>query len=369
MPSPTDDAFATTLQLHAGPVRGRLARLTGDHALAEDLWQDTALRAWAKAPRDAPAAVLVAWLHRTATRLGIDELRRRGRRPTATLDALAGVVQEEPEGAQDARAALAALTPHQRLVLLLRFELGLELSELGALLGVGPDAARKRVARARAAFAAALHEERREDDRPTVLVLMGADDVGPYRAWLEAAGARVRVVDGERSGLDLAGADALVLSGSVTDLHPRTYGAARDPRTVEPSFTRDLRDMAVLRAALAEDLPVVGVCRGAQLLGALSGGALDQHVEHHGGDVPHGLVTAPDSAVRRAYGTAPEIVSAHHQAVRSTGPGVRVTATAPDGLIEAVEVPGRRLALGTQWHPERGGGEGLAQLIVDEAAA
>lgn len=293
MSFPTEDSFATTLQAHAGPVRGRLARLTGDHALAEDLWQDTALRAWAKAPRDVPEAVLAAWLHRTATRLGIDELRRRGRRPTATLDALAGVVQEEPEGAEDARAALAALTAHQRLVLLLRFELG----------------------------------------------------------------------------LDLAGADAMVLSGSVTDLHPRTYGAPRDPRTVEPSFTRDLRDLAVLRAALTEDLPVVGVCRGAQLLGALSGGVLDQHVEHHGGDVPHALETAPDSAVRRAYGTAPEIVSSHHQAVRTTGPGVRVTATAPDGLIEAVEVPERRLALGTQWHPERGGGEVLARLIVDEAAA
>jgi gamma-glutamyl-gamma-aminobutyrate hydrolase PuuD len=79
--------------------------------------------------------------------------------------------------------------------------------------------------------------------------------------------------------------------------------------------------------------------------------------------------TAPGSAARRALGDGLEVISDHHQAVRRLGRGLRVTARAPDGMIEAVEVPGRRLALGLQWHPERGGGDLLADLLVDAATA
>jgi putative glutamine amidotransferase len=177
----------------------------------------------------------------------------------------------------------------------------------------------------------------------------------------------VRIHGPDKAGLDLAGADALVLSGSTTDVHPRTYGEPLDPRSVDPDLNRDLRDLAALRIALRDDIPVVGVCRGSQLLSVLFGGSLSQHVEHHEGDRPHLVTTASRSAARRALGT--EVVSDHHQAVRRLGRGVRVTATAPDGMIEAVEVPGRTLALGLQWHPERGGGEALADLLVDAAAA
>ncbi|TML05881.1 MAG: gamma-glutamyl-gamma-aminobutyrate hydrolase family protein, partial [Actinobacteria bacterium] len=99
------------------------------------------------------------------------------------------------------------------------------------------------------------------------------------------------------------------------------------------------------------------------------GGSLSQHVEHHEGDRPHIVATAARSSARRALGARVEVVSDHHQAVRRLGRGLRVTATAPDGMIEAVEVPGRRLALGLQWHPERGGGEALADLLVGAATA
>jgi hypothetical protein len=111
------------------------------------------------------------------------------------------------------------------MLLLLRYEGGLSLREVGRLLDVSEDAARKRVARAKAAFRDALADAEKADERPTVLVLMGHDDPAAYERWLEAAGARVRRLDLDQPGLDLAGADALVLSGSKTDVHPRTYGA------------------------------------------------------------------------------------------------------------------------------------------------
>jgi putative glutamine amidotransferase len=357
--------FETRLLDAAAPLGPRLERLLGDRHAAEDARQEALLRAWRSAPRHLGPEALRAWLHRTATNAALDELRRRRRRPELPEEHDVAAPDLDRDG--DAAAALARLTAHERLVLLLRFEQGLSLRELGELLDVSEDAARKRVARAKAAFAAALAEQRGEDRRPTVLVLMGDDEPGPYRTWLEAAGARVRFWGLDRPGLDLAGADAIVLSGSVTDVHPRTYGAARDPRTVRPDLHRDLRDLAALRRALREDLPLVGVCRGSQLLSVLFGGDLDQHVEAHGGDRPHAVHTAHGSLARRVLGEAPEVVSDHHQAVRTLGRGLRVTATAPDGLPEAVEVPGRRFALGLQWHPERGGGEGLAAALVDAA--
>jgi putative glutamine amidotransferase len=353
-------------------VTARLQRIVGDSALAEDLCQETLVRAWRRAPRELPPERLRAWLHRTAANLAFDELRRRARRAEVGFDddSLAGMGEPDaPLAGADVRAALAGLTPHQRLVLLLRFEQGLSLRELGALLDIGEDAARKRVARAREAFAAALREVRAPDRRPTVLVLMGREDPAAYTRWLEGAGARVRLHGPDQAGLDLAGADALVFSGSMTDVHPRTYGQALDARTVEPDLTRDLRDLAALRIALRDDIPVVGVCRGSQLLSVLFGGTLSQHVERHQGNRPHAVATAPGSAARRALGAGVEVVSDHHQAVRRLGRGLRVTARAPDGMIEAVEVPGRRFALGLQWHPERGGGESLAELLVDAAAA
>ena len=360
-------AFEHVLQDQAAAITRRLTRMLGDAATAEDLCQDALLVAWRKAPRDVRPEQLRAWLHRTARNLALDELRRRGRRETAPLaDDAQAPHADADDGA--AAAALAALTPHQRLVLLLRFEAGLSLRELGALLDVDADAARKRVSRARAAFVAALREVRSEDERPTVLVLMGREEPGLYAEWLRGAGARVRFCGPDQIGLDLAGADALVLSGSTSDVNPRLYGAPADPRTVVTDLPRDLRDAAAMRRALASDLPVVGICRGAQLLSVLFGGSLTQHVEDHV-DVVHAVTTAPGSAARRALGARPAIPSDHHQAVDRLGRGLRVTATSPDGLVEAVEVPGRRLALGTQWHPERGGGEPLARLIVEAASA
>ncbi|MCW2995421.1 MAG: hypothetical protein JWQ18_2916, partial [Conexibacter sp.] len=275
------------------------------------------------------------------------------------------------------RDALATLSAHQRLVLLLRFEAGLSLREVGALLDLSEEAARKRVARARAAFLDAYNNASADDARPTVLLLLGREEPGPYERWLTAAGARVRTLTGTQAGLDLAGADAIVLGGSETDVHPGLYGEAAGPHVRHTDLTRHLRDLSALRHALATDLPVLGVCSGTQLLNVLHGGTLHQDLPTSGvagldHRDAHAVATSDGTLARRLLGDAPAVVSEHHQAVRTLGRGLSVTSTAPDGLVEALEVPGHRFALGVQWHPERcedGAGLRLGEALVEAAAA
>jgi RNA polymerase sigma factor (sigma-70 family) len=377
----TSPQFETVLTEQIGPLTRRAARMVGDAQTAEDLRQETLARAWRSAPRDLPAGALRAWLHRTTSNLALDELRRRRRRGELALgDAGLPAAQTEP-GDRTARDALAALTAHERLVLLLRHEAGLSLREVGDVLDISEEAARKRVARARTAFSAELERLRAEDRRPTVALLMGgpsSDAADPYVAWLERAGARVRIIRRDSVGLDLAGADALVLSGSTADIDPRLYRQARSPRLGPVDLHRDLRDLQALRAALRSDLPVVGICRGAQLLNVLHGGDLHQDMDEAGLDArghrmeSHGVHTGEGTVVRRALGRTDTVVSWHHQAVRRVGTGVRVSARAADGLPEAVEVPGRRFALGLQWHPELGerpGDARVAETLVEAACA
>jgi putative glutamine amidotransferase len=369
--SPT--SFEALLVAQTATVTRRLRSVVGDLETAEDLCQETLSRAWRGAPRDADPDRLRAWLLRTARNLAVDELRRRARRRQVALS------DELPAAPADgdalAREALAALTPHQRLVLLLRFEAGLSLRELGAALDITEEAARKRVARAREAIAQAHAELTAGDRRPTVAVVLGRDDGAAYRAWLERAGARVRMLERERPGIDLVGIDAVVLTGSETDIHPALYGQRPGPDVCDPDRYRDERDLAVLRQALRGDVPVLGVCRGTQLLNILAGGDLVQHLDagvlaaHR--DEQHAVETARDSLLREPLGARTPVCSAHHQGVARLGRGLRVAARAPDGLVEALEVPGSRFALGVQWHPERDGGpesERLAEALVRAAA-
>ncbi|WCB96400.1 glutamine amidotransferase [Baekduia alba] len=375
--------FDAILTEQTGPLTRRLTRMVGDRETAEDLRQETFARAWRRAPQGAEAPVLRAWLHRTATNLALDELRRRRRREHVPLHA--GLVDpggSADEAARDPRLrdALGQLTAHQRLVLLLRFEAGLSLREVGELLDLNEDAARKRVSRARAVFLEAYAAAGAPDERPTVVLLLGREDPAPYEAWLAGAGARVRTLTGEQAGLDLAGADALVLGGSETDIHPSLYGEPVSPHTLRTDLTRHLRDLAALRHALTTNLPVLGVCSGAQLLNVLGGGTLHQDLPASGFDAldhrdAHDIATGDGTLARRLLGTAPAVVSEHHQAVDRLGGGLRVTSTAPDGLIEALEVPGHPFALGVQWHPERcadgaeGTGRRTAEALVDAALA
>lgn len=375
--------FDAILTEQTGPLTRRLARMVGDRETAEDLRQETLARAWRGGPRGAAAPVVRAWLHRTATNLALDELRRRKRRDHVPLHAeLADGATGQDAGRRDPllRDALAALTAHQRLVLLLRFEAGLSLREVGELLDLSEDAARKRVARARAAFLEAYENAGADDVRPTIVLLLGREDPAPYETWLHASGARVRTLRGDQAGLDLAGADGLLLGGSETDVHPGLYGEAAGPHLRETDLTRHLRDLSALRHALRTGLPVIGVCSGTQLLNVLHGGTLHQDLPAGGYDAldhrdAHDVATAGGTLARRLLGGTPGVVSEHHQAVKTLGRGLRVTSTAPDGLIEALEVPGHRFALGVQWHPERcadgpdGVGRRMADALVEAAAA
>lgn len=370
--------FDAILTEQAGPLTRRLARMVGDRETAEDLRQETLARAWRGGPRGAQAPVVRAWLHRTATNLALDELRRRKRREHVPLHAaLADAHGDDGQRDPLLRDALASLTAHQRLVLLLRFEAGLSLREVGELLDLGEDAARKRVARARAAFLEAYHQAGADDARPTIVLLIGHEDPAPYEAWLRRSGARVRTLAGSRAGLDLAGADGLVLGGSETDVHPSLYGEPVGPHVGATDLTRHLRDLAALRQALRTGLPVIGVCSGTQLLNVLHGGTLHQDLPADGWDAldhrdGHAVATAGGTLARRLLGDQPRVVSEHHQAVKRLGRGVRVTSVAPDGLVEALEVPGHPFALGVQWHPERCEGDvgrQMADALVAAAAA
>jgi putative glutamine amidotransferase len=168
----------------------------------------------------------------------------------------------------------------------------------------------------------------------------------------------------EEAALLLADLDGLVVTGGAFDIPPERYGEARRPACGPSKPKRTDAELLMLQAALEAGLPVLGVCGGMQLLAVSQGGKLWQdlpadlgvrgHEQPPPKDVPsHPVEVVPGSLLARLVGTAPlRVNSTHHQAVREPGRGARVSARAPDGVIEAIELPDRPFALGVQWHPE-----------------
>lgn len=350
----------------------RLCRLVGDPEHAADLTQEALLRAWRSAPRDLPTPRQRAWLHRTGTNLAVDALRQRARRPSRPLhETDAPATGWEPTEAEGAREALGRLSAHERFVLLLRFEEGLSHREIGALLDLGEEAARKRVTRARASFITAWRAVR-ADQAPLVLLVEGEGDPASYRRWLQASGARVRVLRRGAVEREVALADDLVFCGTYADVAPASYGQPVRADIREADASRDRRDLQALRLALADGLPVLGVCRGAQLLNVALGGTLHQELRGSGVSgldhdrEQHPVLVSRASRLRRATGPQMVVRSDHHQAVDRLGRGLVVTGRGPDGVVEAVERPGRQFVLGLQWHPERAS-SGSAGAAVAEA--
>jgi putative glutamine amidotransferase len=168
----------------------------------------------------------------------------------------------------------------------------------------------------------------------------------------------------EAAAAYLALLDGLVLTGGAFDVPPELYGEARRPvcgetKPVRTAFERDL-----LEAALAARLPALGVCGGMQLMNVVRGGTLYQDLASDAGlrgheqaapkDVPsHEAVVAAGTHLAALVGAgALPVNSTHHQAVKDPGHGVLVSARAPDGVVEAIELPDLPFALGVQWHPE-----------------
>jgi len=159
----------------------------------------------------------------------------------------------------------------------------------------------------------------------------------------------------------LDGLDGLVITGGK-DVDPARYGQAPHPKTDEPRHDRDEWELALLAAALKRGLPVLGICRGAQVLNVALGGTLHQHLPDVVGHSRHQAGNAVFSTSRVHVATGTRLATLiggysdeqcyHHQAIAELGKGLIASARDSDGVIEAIELPGDTFVVAVQWHPE-----------------
>ncbi|MBA8950905.1 gamma-glutamyl-gamma-aminobutyrate hydrolase family protein [Actinomadura namibiensis] len=164
----------------------------------------------------------------------------------------------------------------------------------------------------------------------------------------------------------LARCDGVLLPGGG-DLHPRHYGAATAHETLyDVDEAQDAFDLAVAAYALEAGLPLLAVCRGLQVVNAVRGGTLHQHLDPDHRHVVHEVVPEAGTLPAKVTGADALRVSCyHHQGVAVLGEGLAVTARAGDGTVEAVEAPGAAgWFLGVQWHPEDTAAVGPAQQAI-----
>ena len=161
--------------------------------------------------------------------------------------------------------------------------------------------------------------------------------------------------------------DGLLLSGGG-DVDPACYGEAPHPTLTGLSAERDRIELALARLAANQDKPLLTICRGIQVLNVALGGSLVQDIPSqlpgsltHMFDqktvarekITHRVAVAPETQLRQVLGADQAGVNSwHHQSIKQLAPGLRIAASAPDGVIEAVEMPGHRYTIGVQWHPE-----------------
>jgi putative glutamine amidotransferase len=181
--------------------------------------------------------------------------------------------------------------------------------------------------------------------------------------------------DGVEETLDRL--DGLVVTGGI-DLDPALYGGDEHPAMAGVRPEQDQAELALLGGALERDLPMLAICRGAQLLNVLRGGDIVQHIaDGHGSASLHGdgAGSSSDHAVRvqersglaEALGTRVVVVSEHHQALGRIGDDLDEVAWADDGTVEAVEDQRKAFAVGVLWHPERDDSRELFEAFVDAA--
>jgi putative glutamine amidotransferase len=160
--------------------------------------------------------------------------------------------------------------------------------------------------------------------------------------------------------------DAILLPGGP-DVDPSQYGQERHPLTIHIDDPRDQLELTLAQWGVRDDMPVFGICRGHQVLNVALGGTLVQDIPSQvqttlAHDIPnsmprstriHDIEIEPDSRLATILGeTRLSVNSLHHQSVQQPGPGAAITAVAPDGVVEALEVPEKAFVLSVQWHPE-----------------
>jgi putative glutamine amidotransferase len=217
-------------------------------------------------------------------------------------------------------------------------------------------------------------------DRPAALLAMA------YITAIQHAGGLAVMLPPdpnlEDANVILDRVDGLILAGG-SDIDPAFYGAEPHPLTDGPVSDRDRFEIELVRAAVQRDMPVLGICRGMQLLNVAFGGTLLQHVPEEFGHEEHrrvlGSFDGADHEVRLTPGslaasaaseTTHRTLSHHHQGVARIGTGLEVTGYSTlDDLPEALEAPDRRFVLGVQWHPEADEQSTVIAALVEQARA
>jgi len=193
-----------------------------------------------------------------------------------------------------------------------------------------------------------------------------------YRQAILHVGGEPRVLEAATPLKDaLSGLDGLLLTGG-DDVAPVRYGEPSHASVKEAEPDRDEFELALVAAARAQKMPIFAICRGIQVLNVACGGTLVQDIPSQvPGAVAHSLPVPPNESYSLAHeiwidkdsllarlmkdriaDDTCEVNSRHHQAVKTVAPGFKVTATAPDGVVEAIEDPAAGFCLGVQWHPE-----------------
>ncbi|MGI8909001.1 MAG: gamma-glutamyl-gamma-aminobutyrate hydrolase family protein [Rubrobacteraceae bacterium] len=173
--------------------------------------------------------------------------------------------------------------------------------------------------------------------------------------------------------------DALIVTGGAGDLDPALYGQEPHPETGPVQEERDAYELALVRAAVERRMPILGICRGMQIINVAYGGGIEQHLpdvlghERHrhtaGVFADHEVGLKPDSLAARSAGSKRTLArSHHHQGVREIGDGLSVTGRTDDGAVEAIEDPSCPFVLGVLWHPEEDEKSRIIKALVSEVS-